>query len=166
MRHPWLLALALLTLGGHAPAQAEPPPGGYNDITRVAQAPARKAILDACRAKAAQVFGEQVKFKVRYVGTEGNWAIALLEPRQANGEAFAWGAAMANGRGKSRSEPAWLNALLVSQGGTWVAKDLAPEPSDGSDSPLDAWPKQHKALPRNLYEFAALASNCSPCGPK
>ncbi|UIJ46503.1 hypothetical protein LZK98_06020 [Sphingomonas cannabina] len=107
----------------------------------------RAAILDIARQPVAQHLGKPVKFKVRTLHRDGDWAFLIAEMQDSGGRPISYaGTPLASAEAEGMVSKDYA-ALLRRIGGHWRVADYAIGPTDVAWA---EWPAKHKA-PRALF---------------
>jgi len=112
--------------------------------TPVTDAATRAAILDAARAPVTEALRKPVKFKVRHLRREGDWAFLIAEMVEPSGAPLDYSTTpMAAPAAQGYLSRSYM-ALLRQQDGRWAIVDRAIGPSD---VPWGLWARRHAAPP-------------------
>lgn len=107
----------------------------------------RAVLLDTARQPVAQHLGKPVKFKVRILHRDGDWAFLLAEMQDAGGRPISYaGTPLASAEAEGMVSKDYA-ALLRRTGGRWQVADYAIGPTDVVWA---EWPEKHKA-PRTVF---------------
>lgn len=112
-----------------------------------ADAAERAVILEAARAPAAKRLGKPVKFKVRTLARDGDWAFLIAAMEDSSGRPISYvGTALASAEAEGAVSKDYV-ALLRLSGGNWRIVDNAVGPTDVAWAD---WPSKHGA-PQSLF---------------
>lgn len=112
-----------------------------------ADAAERAVILEAARAPAAKRLGKPVKFKVRTLARDGDWAFLIAAMEDSSGRPISYvGTALASAEAEGAVSKDYV-ALLRLLGGNWRIVDNAVGPTDVAWAD---WPSKHGA-PQSLF---------------
>lgn len=104
----------------------------------------RAAILDAAREPVAKRLGKPVKFKVRTLNCDGDWAFLAAAMEDAAGKPISYaGTPLASAEAEGAISKDFV-ALLRRTGGRWRIVDHALGPTDVAWAD---WAAKHKAPP-------------------
>ena len=107
----------------------------------------RTAILDAARAPVVKRLGKPVKFVVRRLERQGDWAFLIAAMQDESGRPISYvGTPLASAEGEGMVSKDYA-ALLRRSGGQWRVVDDALGPTDVAWAD---WPEKHGA-PRALF---------------
>lgn len=109
----------------------------------------RAAILDSARDPVAKRLGKPVKFKVRTIRREGDWAFVIAEMLDAAGRPISYtGTPLASAEAEGAISRDFV-ALLRLSGGHWRVVDHALGPTDVAWAD---WAGKHGA-PQSLFDL-------------
>lgn len=112
-----------------------------------ADAAERAAILEAARAPVAKRLGKPVRFKVRTLARDGDWAFLVAAMEDSSGRPIGYvGTALASAEAEGAVSKDYV-ALLRLSGGNWRIVDNAVGPTDVAWAD---WPSKHGA-PQSLF---------------
>lgn len=112
-----------------------------------ADAVERAVILEAARAPAAKRLGKPVRFKVRTLARDGDWAFLVAAMEDSSGRPISYvGTALASAEAEGAVSKDYV-ALLRLSGGGWRIVDNAVGPTDVAWAD---WPSKHGA-PQSLF---------------
>lgn len=107
----------------------------------------RAVILEAAREPAAKRLGKPVKFKVRTLARDGDWAFLIAAMEDSSGRPISYvGTALASAEAEGAVSKDYV-ALLRLSGGSWRIVDNAVGPTDVAWAD---WPSKHGA-PQSLF---------------
>lgn len=107
----------------------------------------RAAVLNAARQPVVSRLGKPVKFLVRTLGRDGDWAFLIAAMQDQAGRPISYaGTALASAEAEGAVSKDYV-ALLRLTGGRWRVVDQAVGPTDAA---WEDWPTRHGA-PRALF---------------
>lgn len=107
----------------------------------------RAAILEAAREPAAKRLGKPVRFKIRTLTRDGDWAFLIAAMEDSSGRPISYvGTALASAEAEGAVSKDYV-ALLRLSGGSWRIVDNAVGPTDVAWAD---WPSKHGA-PQSLF---------------
>jgi hypothetical protein len=163
MMGKWYFIAAASTATTPNDALVTGPDDQYVDLKTKKTDPQRKQILEISRTEATKLFGIPVRFFVRFLAYESDWAIALLVPVTETGKVIDWNKTKASRFVEKGVQPGWINFLMKKHKGKWSIIDFSPDSFYAKESVFVRWPKQNKDLPSLLLDSAEVATNCDPC---
>ncbi len=120
---------------------------GHKYVSTLQGSSLRTDILNSIREQVTKAYASKIKFVVRGLETDGNFAVLLVIPINENGKNLV---------PINKKLSSWVYAIAKRVEGKWIAAEIEMEKEYEI---LDVWKKKYPNIPAEIFEVVAMGAN-------